>query len=55
MIIAIDVYYQEKRAKAVGVVFEYWEDSKPLDVIVSYTDDPGGLNPTCGLEKKKCS
>ncbi|RED83234.1 endonuclease V [Cohnella phaseoli] len=40
MIIAVDVYYEENRAKSVGVIFQRWEDSKPLEVITSYTETP---------------
>ncbi len=40
MIIAVDVYYEENRAKSVGVIFQRWEDSKPLEVITSYTEIP---------------
>ncbi|RKN85951.1 endonuclease V [Paenibacillus ginsengarvi] len=45
MIIAVDVFYGENRAKSVGVLFERWEDSKPLDVIASYTDSPHEYEP----------
>ncbi|MFD0716920.1 endonuclease V [Paenibacillus sp. GCM10027626] len=40
MIIAVDVYYEEFKAKSVGVIFQCWEDSKPLEVITSYTENP---------------
>ncbi len=40
MIIAVDVYYEENRAKSVGVIFQRWEDSKPLEIITSYTETP---------------
>ncbi|MCU6792143.1 endonuclease V [Paenibacillus sp. WQ 127069] len=40
MIIAVDVYYEENKAKSVGVIFQCWEDSKPHEVIVSYTENP---------------
>ncbi|GGD60532.1 endonuclease V [Paenibacillus nasutitermitis] len=40
MIIAVDVYYEENKAKSVGVIFQGWEDSKPLEIIVSYTETP---------------
>lgn len=40
MIIAVDVYYEENKAKSVGVIFQCWEDSKPLEVIMSYTENP---------------
>ncbi|WP_391574959.1 endonuclease V [Cohnella sp.] len=40
MIIAVDVYYEENRAKSVGVIYQRWEDSKPLEVITSYTETP---------------
>jgi len=45
MIIAVDVYYEEKQAKSVGVIFHNWEDSKPHDVIVSYTENPQEYEP----------
>ncbi|WP_372009187.1 endonuclease V [Paenibacillus chitinolyticus] len=45
MIIAVDVYYEENQAKSVGVIFQSWEDSKPLDVIVSYTENPHEYEP----------
>lgn len=40
MIIAVDVYYEENKAKSVGVIFQRWEDSKPLEVIMTYTETP---------------
>lgn len=40
MIIAVDVYYEENKAKSVAVIFQRWEDSKPLEVIMSYTETP---------------
>lgn len=40
MIIAVDVYYEENKAKSVGVVFQSWEDSNPLEIITSYTENP---------------
>ncbi|ETT54536.1 endonuclease V [Paenibacillus sp. FSL P4-0338] len=45
MIIAVDVYYEENQAKSVGVIFQGWEDSAPLDVIVSYTENPRAYEP----------
>ncbi|WP_427180540.1 endonuclease V [Paenibacillus sp. TC-CSREp1] len=45
MIIAVDVYYEEDQAKSVGVIFESWDDSKPLDVITSYTENPHEYEP----------
>ena len=40
MIIAVDVHYLENKAKAAGVTFCNWDDSEPLDIISSYTDNP---------------
>lgn len=40
MIIAVDVYYEEDKAKSVGVIFQGWGDSKPLEIITSYTENP---------------
>ncbi|CAH1056889.1 hypothetical protein PAECIP111894_03044 [Paenibacillus pseudetheri] len=40
MIIAVDVYYEKNQAKSVGAIFQCWEDSKPLEVIMSYTENP---------------
>jgi len=45
MIIAVDVYYEENQAKTVGVIFQSWEDSNPLDVIISYTENPHEYEP----------
>lgn len=45
MIIAVDVNYGENQAKSVGVIFQRWEDSKPLEVIVSYTENPHEYEP----------
>lgn len=39
MIIAVDVYYEETKAKSVGVVFESWADAKPIEIITSYTEN----------------
>jgi len=40
MIIAVDVYYEENKAKSVGVIFQGWEDSKPFEVIETFTENP---------------
>ncbi len=40
MIIAVDVYYSDYRAKAAGVIFQDWGDSEPYDIITSYTENP---------------
>ncbi|WP_366292094.1 endonuclease V [Paenibacillus sp. AN1007] len=45
MIIAVDVYYEENRAKSVGVIFQNWEDAEPLDIITSYTGNPHEYEP----------
>ncbi len=34
MILALDVYYNDKGAKSVGVLFEKWEDTKPKETII---------------------
>ncbi|MFP9117924.1 endonuclease V [Flavobacterium sp. RNTU_13] len=38
MILAIDVYYYDNQAKAVGVLFE-WEDAAPRQTIIAFVDD----------------
>lgn len=45
MIIAVDVFYEENQAKAVGVIFQSWEDSEPLEIITSYTENPHEYEP----------
>lgn len=45
MIIAVDVYYADIRAKAVGVVFQNWDDSEPCRIITSYTENPLEYEP----------
>lgn len=37
MILAIDVYYYDTRAKAVGVLFE-WDDTAPRQTIIAFVD-----------------
>lgn len=37
-VLAIDVYYYENKAKAVGVLFG-WYDNTPSEMIIEYTDD----------------
>lgn len=37
MILAIDVYYYDNRAKAVGVLFE-WDDTAPRQTIIAFVD-----------------
>ena len=37
MILAIDVYYFEDKAKTVGVLFE-WDDAEPREIITSYSN-----------------
>lgn len=39
MIIAIDVYYYNDKAKAVGVLFEDWTSTAPAEVISAYITD----------------
>lgn len=38
MIVAIDVYYKEKTATSVAVLFE-WEDNVPKEIIIEETSD----------------
>ena len=38
MILAIDVYYTDNTAKAVGVLFE-WEAAAPMQTIIEYVDE----------------
>ncbi|WP_379358323.1 MULTISPECIES: endonuclease V [unclassified Paenibacillus] len=45
IIIAVDVYYEEHMAKAVGVIFQHWENAKPLDIVTSYTENPHDYEP----------
>lgn len=37
MILAIDVYYHDDKAKTVGILFESWEDEKPLEIIEHFS------------------
>ncbi|WP_299248064.1 endonuclease V [uncultured Aquimarina sp.] len=39
MILAIDVYYYSTKAKAVGVIFEKWNDSRPKEIKSVYLSD----------------
>jgi len=39
MIIVVDVYYTDNRAKTVGILFRNWDDAEPLDIIAAYTDN----------------
>jgi len=45
VIIAIDVYYLEDKAKAVGVIFRNWDDSEPLRIISTYVENPLEYEP----------
>lgn len=45
MLLAIDVYYIENSAKAVGVLFENWQDASPTDIIVAYKQDVAPYQP----------
>ena len=45
MIIAIDVYYSDNKAKSVGVIFDSWNDAEPLKIISTYTDNPLKYEP----------
>lgn len=45
MIIAVDVYYTGNKAKAVGVLFQNWDDAAPHRIITAYTDNPLEYEP----------
>ncbi len=45
MILAVDVYYTVMKAKSVGVLFENWSDTKPIEIITSYTENPLEYEP----------
>jgi deoxyribonuclease V len=38
MILAIDVYYYDDRAKTVGVLFNEWKDETCAQIVTAYTD-----------------
>ena len=40
MILAVDVYYYENKAKSVGVLFRNWEDPQPFRVISAFHENP---------------
>ena len=44
MILAIDVYYTDNRAKAVGVLFD-WEAAVPMQTIIKYVEEVGEYIP----------
>lgn len=44
MILAIDVYYLEKGAKAVGALFE-WDDTAPRQIIIEFIDEAAEYVP----------
>lgn len=44
MIFAIDVYYPETGAKAVGVLFN-WNDTTARETIITYIPEAGGYEP----------
>ncbi|MAX71970.1 MAG: endonuclease V [Flavobacteriaceae bacterium] len=44
MLLAIDVHYKEKYAKAVGVLFN-WEDENPQHIIIDTIDDVADYEP----------
>ena len=43
-VLAIDVYYRARNAKAVGVIFN-WEDAKPAETIIEYIEGIGEYVP----------
>ena len=45
MILAVDVYYLENRAKSVGVLFHDWKDTEPLQIISDLYDNPLEYEP----------
>ena len=45
MILAVDVHYQKAAAKAVGVLFENWNDSEPAQIISSALDNISEYEP----------
>ena len=38
MILAIDVYYYDNKAKVVGVLFNEWEDENPVQIVITCVD-----------------
>jgi deoxyribonuclease V len=38
MILAVDVFYYNNKAKAAGLIFKNWTDSKPVETKISYSD-----------------
>ena len=44
MILALDVHYREKEAKAVGVLF-HWEDAESIEVLVEYIKEVADYIP----------
>lgn len=43
--IAIDTYYREDSAKTVGVIFNNWEDSSPIEIVEATSTDFGPYIP----------
>ncbi|WP_392563726.1 endonuclease V [Orbus wheelerorum] len=39
MILAIDVYYIDDKAKSVGILFNGWQDETPFGIIADYRDN----------------
>jgi len=45
MKIAIDVYYDSRKAKAVGVIFNEWESEEPHEIITTLIDQVEDYEP----------
>lgn len=44
--LAIDVFYKENSARAVGIIFDNWEDEKPSDtIVIDYTGEINEYEP----------
>ncbi len=52
MIIREKIKGKEKKARAVGVIFQSWEDSQPLDVIMCYTENSHEYEPGFFYERE---
>lgn len=45
MLLATDVYYQEGRAKSVGILFEEWQSKLPTQTLIAYRDNVAPYQP----------
>ena len=52
MILAVDVYYKDAKAKAAGVLFEKWEDEKPAKVFSCAIDKVANYEPGCFYKRE---